>query len=227
MPASPAASGYAYAELAPAPELRLTDQDGRPFELASLRGRPVLVFFGYTHCPDVCPATVGIINEALAAAGDGPRAVFTTVDPERDDVASLRAYLRYLPAAYVGLTGTAAEVRENADRWGVKYARQEIGLVGRVRHGPHGGRLPRGRGRPAAGPLPVRGHRGADRRGPPGAPRGVAAPVVRAVRGAEPGRRRANARPSDTAPRSVAPSGTSPSIPSSSRRASGRAARTP
>ncbi len=110
-------------EQEPAPALELTDQDGQPFQLTSLRGRPVLLFFGYTHCPDVCPATVGIVNEVLAATGDGPRAVFTSIDPERDDVAAMRSYLRYLPPQYVGLSGTAPQVRENADRWGVQYAR--------------------------------------------------------------------------------------------------------
>jgi protein SCO1/2 len=111
----------------PAPPLELTDQDGRPFALTSQLGRPVLLFFGYTHCPDVCPATVGVVNEVLAAVGDGPRVVFTSIDPERDDVAAMRSYLRYLPGAYVGLTGTPQEVQENAFRWGVKYARIDQG----------------------------------------------------------------------------------------------------
>lgn len=119
----PDAAAYAYAEVRPAPPLRLTDQDGQPFDLASLRGRPVLVFFGYTHCPDVCPATVGIVNEVLAEMGDGPRAVFTSIDPERDDVEAMRSYLTYLPAAYYGLSGTPQAIAENAAAWGVQYAR--------------------------------------------------------------------------------------------------------
>ena len=84
-----------------------------------------MVFFGYTHCPDVCPATVGIVNQALATTGDGPRAVFVSIDPERDDAAAMKQYLRYLPKAYVGLSGTPGDVRRNADAWGVKYARIE------------------------------------------------------------------------------------------------------
>jgi protein SCO1/2 len=116
---------YAYAPVKPAPTLQLTDQDGRPFSLASLAGRPVLVFFGYTHCPDVCPATVGIINAALARAGPGPRVAFVTIDPERDDAAAMKSYLRYLPPAYTGLTGTADEIRHAADAWGVQYAKQD------------------------------------------------------------------------------------------------------
>ena len=83
--APPDPASFAYAEVRPAPPLRLTDQDGQPFDLAALRGRPVLVFFGYTHCPDVCPVTVGIVNEVLAAVGDGPQAVFTSIDPALTD----------------------------------------------------------------------------------------------------------------------------------------------
>jgi protein SCO1/2 len=116
---------FAYADVRPAPALELTDQDGKPFALSSLRGGPALVFFGYTHCPDVCPATVGIVNQALIAVGDGPRAVFVSIDPERDDVAAMKQYLQYLPKAYVGLSGSPADVRRNADAWGVKYARIE------------------------------------------------------------------------------------------------------
>jgi protein SCO1/2 len=120
-------ASFAYVEAIPAPPLELTDQDGQPFTLASQRGRPVLAFFGYTHCPDVCPVTVGVVNEVLAAVGEGPRAVFTSIDPERDDPAAMKSYLTYLPKAYVGLSGTPAEVRRNADQWGVKYAKIEQG----------------------------------------------------------------------------------------------------
>ncbi len=108
----------------PAPALLLTDQDGRPFSLTDFRGRPVLVFFGYTHCPDVCPATIGTVNEALAKVGPGVRVVFVSIDPERDTVAAMKAYLKYLPSAYTGLTGTSSEVRANADAWHVQYAKQ-------------------------------------------------------------------------------------------------------
>jgi protein SCO1/2 len=125
--AAPTASpgDFAYAQVKPAPALQLTDQDGRPFSLASLGGRPVLVFFGYTHCPDVCPATVGIIDAALAKVGTGPRVVFVSIDPERDTVAAMKSYLRYLPAVYTGLTGSPADVRRNATGWGVQYAKQD------------------------------------------------------------------------------------------------------
>jgi protein SCO1/2 len=120
---APGAAAYAYAEPVAAPALELTDHDGQPFSLAGLAGRPVLVFFGYTHCPDVCPTTVGNVNQVLAAVGPGPRVVFVSVDPERDDVAAMANYMRYLPDAYFGLSGTPDEISANTAGWGVKYAR--------------------------------------------------------------------------------------------------------
>jgi protein SCO1 len=114
----------------PAPPLELTDQDGRPFSLASLRGRPVLLFFGYTHCPDVCPTTIGTVTEVLGRVGPGPRAVFTSIDPERDDPAAMKAYLRYLHPAFVALSGSATDIRAMADAWDVQYAKIETGSAG-------------------------------------------------------------------------------------------------
>jgi len=123
-------AGFVYQDVTDAPPLELIDQDGRPFSLTSVRGRPALVFFGYTHCPDVCPATVGVINEALATVTAGPRAVFVSIDPERDDAAAMKSYLRYLPSAYIGLSGQPDAIRRNADAWGVHYAKVETGSAG-------------------------------------------------------------------------------------------------
>jgi protein SCO1/2 len=114
----------------PAPPLALTDQDGQLFSLESLRGRPVLLFFGYTHCPDVCPTTIGTVTEVLGQVGYGPRAVFTSIDPERDDVAAMKSYLQYLHPAFMALTGSPADIRTMADAWGVKYAKIETGSAG-------------------------------------------------------------------------------------------------
>jgi protein SCO1/2 len=90
-----------------------------------MRGRGALVFFGYTHCPDVCPATVGIVGQVLDTVGAGLGAVFVTVDPERDTVPWLREYLRYIPKGFVALTGTDEAIRSTADAWGAHYARVE------------------------------------------------------------------------------------------------------
>ncbi len=106
-----------------APPLRLTGGDGRPFDLASLRGSPVLVYFGYTHCPDVCPTTLSDIRDALRLVAVPVRVVFVTIDPARDDVAAMTAYVDAYGSGFVGLTGTAAEIRAAADAWGVSYRR--------------------------------------------------------------------------------------------------------
>jgi len=109
----------------PAPALRLTDQDGRPFDLASLRGRPVLVFFGYTHCPDVCPTTLADVRDALPLVEGPVGVVFVTIDPARDDAAAMKQYVGYYRSGFVGLTGSEDEIREIADAWGVTYAKVE------------------------------------------------------------------------------------------------------
>jgi protein SCO1/2 len=114
----------------PAPALALTDQDELPFDLAALRGTPVFVFFGYTHCPDVCPATVGTVGLAMEAIGSPSRAVFVTVDPERDTPAWLHEYVRYLAKGFVGVTGTPERIAAVAGDWGVRYARVETGTPG-------------------------------------------------------------------------------------------------
>jgi protein SCO1/2 len=116
-------SVYAYADPGPAPALALVDQDGDAFALADLRGRPVLVYFGYTHCPDVCPTTIATVNKVIAAAPEPLHVVFVTVDPERDTIESMASYVRYLSPEYIGLTGTPAQIRAAADGYGVTYSR--------------------------------------------------------------------------------------------------------
>ena len=113
----------------PAPQLALTAQDGKPFDLASLRGTPVLVFFGYTHCPDVCPTTLADARDALTGSATPFRMVFVTVDPERDTPAELGKYLSYYGMPIVGLSGTAGEIRQAADAWGIRYARIDEGAT--------------------------------------------------------------------------------------------------
>ena len=111
----------AYEPPRPAPDLRLTDQDGRPFDLASLRGRPVLVYFGYTHCPDICPTTLADIRAALRLVDTPVGVVFVTVDPARDDEEAMKQYVDYYQSGFTGLTGSAAEIAAAADAWGVSY----------------------------------------------------------------------------------------------------------
>lgn len=109
----------------PAPELvGLVNPDRTPFELADLAGDAVLVYFGFTHCPDVCPATIG---ELFGVWEEVPemQAVFVTVDPERDTPEFLEEWTRYLPDNLHAVTGDPMAIRRAADGYGVRYARVE------------------------------------------------------------------------------------------------------
>ncbi len=92
---------------------RLVDQNGQPFTEQNLKGKPFLVFFGFTHCPDVCPTTLFEVSEVMRElGGDADRvgALFVTVDPERDTPAALKDYLSSFDPHLVGLTGDTAAV---------------------------------------------------------------------------------------------------------------------
>ncbi len=114
----------------PAAALELTGPDGAPLSLGAMRGTTVLVFFGYTHCSDVCPATIGVVGQAIDASGDAARAVLVSVDPERDTIPWLAEFVRYMPPGFTAATGNDIEVRAAADAWGVRYARVEEGDSG-------------------------------------------------------------------------------------------------
>ena len=89
---------------------KLIDQDGKPITDADLKGKPHLVFFGYTHCPDVCPTTMFDISEVFRALGpdaDRAAALFVTVDPERDTPALLKDYLSAFDPHLRAATGPA------------------------------------------------------------------------------------------------------------------------
>ncbi|WP_108502647.1 SCO family protein [Paracoccus indicus] len=93
-------------------DYHLTTADGQSFTEASLQGKPSAVFFGFTHCPDVCPTTLGEImawQEDLDAEGDALRTFFITVDPERDTPEVLGEYVSWVPGV-TGVTGDPAEV---------------------------------------------------------------------------------------------------------------------
>ncbi|ARO13544.1 electron transport protein SCO1/SenC [Ketogulonicigenium robustum] len=93
-------------------DYNLVTTTGEPFTAASLRGQPSLVFFGFTHCPDVCPTTLGDITlwkDELGNAAKDLKVVFITVDPERDTPELLHDYVSWVPDS-VGVTGTPDEV---------------------------------------------------------------------------------------------------------------------
>ncbi len=114
----------------PAPPLEgLVNADGSPFSLADHAGAPTLVFFGYTHCPDICPATIGEIFGVFQAAPE-TQAVFISVDPERDTPAWLASWTEYFPEGFHGVTGSPGAIRRAADGYGVRYARVETSSKG-------------------------------------------------------------------------------------------------
>ena len=103
----------------------LVDGDGKPVTQAAFAGEPTLVFFGYTHCPDVCPTTLDAISQTFKALGpDKPvKALFITLDPERDTPAVMKDYLSSFDPRIVGLTGTQDAVDRVAHEYRV-YAKK-------------------------------------------------------------------------------------------------------
>ncbi len=102
----------------------LTGQDGKTVRDTDFRGRYMLIYFGYTMCPDVCPTELAVMAEALAKLGPVARRVvpiFITIDPERDTPALLKSYLKVFGPGFVGLTGTQAEIRTAADAYQVRF----------------------------------------------------------------------------------------------------------
>jgi len=100
---------------------QLIDQDGQPITDQDMKGRPFLVFFGYTHCPDICPTTLFDVSEVMRALGkdaDRTAALFITVDPERDTPAAMKDYLSSFDPHLRGATGDrkAIEAAEKAYR---------------------------------------------------------------------------------------------------------------
>jgi protein SCO1/2 len=104
----------------------LTGADGKPFASAKLNGRPAAIFFGFTHCPDVCPTTLARLVKLRRQLGQGDEAVsivFVSVDPERDTPAEVGNYLQLFDTPVVGLTGTPAQIEQVKKQFGV-YSRK-------------------------------------------------------------------------------------------------------
>ncbi|HTV88208.1 MAG TPA: SCO family protein [Stellaceae bacterium] len=109
---------------------RLIDQNGKPFTDADLQGKWHLVFFGYTHCPDICPTTLNDLSLAYDKLDKQQQkdvsVVFISVDPDRDTPTVLKSYIENFDAPIVGLTGTAAEVQQAAKDYHVYYAKHYL-----------------------------------------------------------------------------------------------------
>jgi protein SCO1/2 len=103
---------------------RLTSHEGKPFTDADLKGKPFVVFFGFTHCPEVCPTTLYDLTQDLASLGsdaDKLQVAFITVDPEQDTPELMKTYLASFDPRIVGLTGTDEEIAAVAKEYKIYY----------------------------------------------------------------------------------------------------------
>lgn len=110
------------------PPLDLVGQDGQPLGRRFLEGHWTLVFFGFTHCPDVCPTTLTVLKQmrqllGTLPEGQQPRVLLVTVDPERDTPERLRGYVRFFDPSFLGATGSTEAIRAAAAAFAVPYAR--------------------------------------------------------------------------------------------------------
>lgn len=114
----------------PAPAFSLRGSDGAELTLDRFRGKVVILGFGFTSCPDVCPTTLSTLaraREDLGADASGLPVVYVTVDPERDDAEQLRTYLGGFDPAFVGGTGSAEELTKVRESYGVLAQRTASG----------------------------------------------------------------------------------------------------
>lgn len=106
------------------PDFELTNQDGQPLRLSALRGAPVLLFFGFANCPDVCPQTLGQF-QMIASSRDvvvrQARLVMISVDGDRDKPADLKRYLARMSPSFIGLTGDPRKVRDIAAQFSAVF----------------------------------------------------------------------------------------------------------
>lgn len=111
----------------------LHDGSGRPRSASDFAGRVTLVYFGYTHCPDICPTTLarlaGVVRR-LGARGEEVRILFVSVDPARDTPPVLQAYARAFGSQVVALSGTQAQLTRLAKRYRISYGLGEPGADG-------------------------------------------------------------------------------------------------
>lgn len=116
--------GTTYGEPYPvAPEIKLTRANGSNFQLSEMRGKVVLLFFGYTSCPDVCPTTLAELKQALEKLGEENakqvQVLFVTVDPQRDTPQRVQEYVDHFNHDFIGLSGTESDLANVWNNYGV------------------------------------------------------------------------------------------------------------
>lgn len=110
-------------------DFTLTDHFGTPMQLSDFQGKVILLNFGYTHCPDICPATMFNMKRIMNQLGDdrtNVQVLFITLDPARDTPQRLQSYVEYFNSGFVGLTGTAEEIQHVADRYGMRFEKEAM-----------------------------------------------------------------------------------------------------
>jgi protein SCO1/2 len=106
----------------PAPAFTLTNQASTLVSLSDLRGKYILLFFGFTNCPDICPATMGVLKQVqnqLKDQSENFQVLFVTTDPDRDTPQAIGSYLGRFDSSFIGLTGTKAELEQIWADYGV------------------------------------------------------------------------------------------------------------
>jgi protein SCO1 len=107
----------------PAPDIQLARDNGTQFRLGEARGKIVLLFFGYTSCPDICPTTLAELKMALDKIGEtdakNVQVIFVTVDPERDTPQRVQEYVNHFHKDFVGLSGSESELSQIWNQYGV------------------------------------------------------------------------------------------------------------
>ncbi|NOK62625.1 MAG: SCO family protein [Chloroflexi bacterium AL-W] len=112
-----------------APDFTLTDTNGEPFRLSDHRGKVVMMFFGFTNCPDICPTSLGemaAVKRQLGDKAENIEMVFVTVDPERDTPERLGAYVNQFDESIIGLHGTPEELEAVFKSYGVQATRRDL-----------------------------------------------------------------------------------------------------
>ena len=107
-------------------ELALTDHTGKPRRMSDFKGKVVTLFFGYTHCPDVCPTTMADLKQTMKLLGDKSKQVqvlFMTVDPERDTQEVLAKFVPYFDARFIGLRGNPQQTADTLKNFKVFYTK--------------------------------------------------------------------------------------------------------
>lgn len=112
-----------------APDFTLTDFDGKPFQLSDHRGKVVILFFGFTNCPDMCPAALSDMAAArrkLGADAEKVQGVFVSLDPDRDTPERLKRYVTAFDPTFIGVRGSEMELEPVVKDYGVTYMRRDL-----------------------------------------------------------------------------------------------------